>query len=78
MMDVNEVKAQIEEAYKNAGEKGNEFAKALMELRSITIPVDSENEEEVKNAMILGRDIDMRVAYLLRALMVQHGNVLFL
>ena len=78
MMDVNEVKAQIEEAYKNAGEKGNEFAKALMELRSITIPVDSENEEEVKNAMILGRDIDMRAAYLLRALMVKHGNVLFL
>ena len=77
-MDIKEVRKQIEEAYKKAGEAGNEFAKALMELRNISFPVDSENEEEVKNAMTLGGEIDMRTAYLLRALLVQHGNVLFL
>jgi len=75
---MDEIKKQIEEVYKKAGEAGNEFSKCLMDLRSIDYPVDPDNEEEVKLALALGRDIDMRVAFLLRALLVQHGNVLFL
>ena len=75
---MDEVKKKIEELYKKAGEAGNEFSKCLMELRSIDYPVDPDNEEEVKQALMLGRDIDMRTAFLLRALLVQHGNVLFL
>jgi hypothetical protein len=75
---MEEIKKQIEEAYKKAGEAGNEFSKCLMELRSIDYQVDPDNEEEVKEAFALGRDIDLRTAFLLRALLVQHGNVLFL
>ena len=75
---MDEIKKQIEEVYKKAGEAGNEFSKCLMELRSIDYPVNPEDEEEVKQAVYLGRDIDLRCAYLLRALLVQHGNVLFL
>ena len=75
---MDEIKKQIEDAYRKAGEAGNEFSKALMELRNIDYSVDPDNEEEVKQAFAFGRDIDMRTAFLLRALLVQHGNVLFL
>lgn len=78
MINTKEATAQIEAAFKKAGEAGNEFAKALMELRNINFEVDEDSEEDLKNAFTLGRDIDMRTAYLLRNLLVQHGNVLFL
>lgn len=77
-MDYNEIKEKIEDLYRTAGEAGNEFSKALMALRSFNYEFDKENPEEVKKAMELGRDIDMRTNYLLRGLLVQHGNVLFL
>lgn len=78
-MDVEKIKATIEERHKEAAEAGLAFSQALHSLRSIEAPeIDKDNKEEVTQAMELSRDVDRRVAYLLRALLIQHGNVLFI
>lgn len=77
-MEIDTIRATIEERHKEATEAGMAFSKALYNLRNIEFPVDQEKEEEIKQAVELGRDIDRRLAFLLRALLVQHGNVLFL
>ena len=73
-------KQEVEKAYQNAMACGKQFNDALMELRDIELPHNYEEmDEEGKNNFIqLGREIDMRAAYLLRSLLVQHGNVIFL
>lgn len=77
-MDLNEIKATIEERHKEAAEAGLAFSQALHNLRSIEAPeFDKDNKEELQKAMEISRDVDRRVAYLLRALLIQHGNVLF-
>lgn len=77
-MNKEEIMKEIEEKFQNCREQGALFSKALFDLRNIQFPVDEDNEEETKDAMELGRQIDLRVAFLLRSLLVQHGNVLFL
>ena len=78
MSNIEEVKKTIEERYADLASKATELNKALMAMRTIEIDIDDENQEEVKAAMALGQDIDHRVAFVLRSLLVQHGNVLFL
>lgn len=77
-MEIDTIKATIEERHKEAAEAGLAFSKALNNLRNIEFRVEEDNEEEIKQAMELGRDIDRRTSFLLRALLVQYGNVLFL
>lgn len=77
-MNKEEAMKTIEEQFQECRKQGALFSKALYDFRNINFPVDQENEEEVKNAMELGREIDVRTAFLLRSLLVQHGNVLFL
>ena len=77
-MNKEEIMKEVEEKFQNCREQGALFSKALFDLRNIQFPVDEDNEEETKDAMELGRQIDLRVAFLLRSLLVQHGNVLFL
>lgn len=77
-MEIDTIKATIEERHKEAMEAGMAFSKALYNLRNIEFPVADDNQEEIKLAMELGRDIDRRTAFLIRALLLQHGNVLFL
>ncbi len=77
-MNKEEIKKQIEDKFQECREQGALFSKALFELRNINFPVDEENEEEVKMAVDLGKEIDVRTAFLLRSLLIQHGNVLFI
>ena len=77
-MEIETIRKDIEDKYKACAEAGAQFNKALYELRGINFSVNQEDKDEVKKAMELGRDIDMRTAYLLKTLLVQHGNVLFL
>lgn len=77
-MNKDDVMKEIEEKFQECRKQGALFSKALFDLRNVEFPVDQEKEEEVKNAMELGREIDVRTAFLLRSLLVQHGNVLFL
>ena len=77
-MNKEEIKKQIEEKFQECREQGAQFSKVLYELRNINFPVDQDNEEEVKMAVDLGKEIDVRAAFLLRSLLIQHGNVLFI
>lgn len=77
-MNFDEKKKEIEEAYVKVAETATEFNKALTALRSIEINTEGMEQEDLNKAMQLGRDIDMRVNFVLRTLLVQHGNVLFL
>ena len=79
MIDFEAKKNEIEEKWKPCAEACNDLLKALNEFRSISFDdYDKDNSEEVKSCMALGRDIDNRTIYILRSLLVQHGNVLFL
>lgn len=77
-MTIDEAKKEIEDKFQEAAEKAQEFNKALHEFRSIKCDFDSENQDELQQAMKLGHDLDSRTSYLLRMLLIQHGNVLFL
>lgn len=79
MIDFEAKKNEIEEKWKPCAEACNDLSKALNEFRSISLDdCDKNNADEVQQCMALGRDIDNRTIYILRSLLVQHGNVLFL
>ena len=79
MIDFEAKKAEIEEKWQPCAEACNKLLKALNECRSISLDgYDKNNTEEVQNCMALGRDIDNRTIYILRSILVQNGNVLFL
>ena len=79
MSQIDEKKQEIETAWLNAVEKAREFNDSLMEMRNIKLPNLNElNDDEKKIIIQMGRDLDMRVAFILRSLLSQHGNVLFL
>ena len=76
---IEEKKQIIETSFLNAVEKAKEFNDSLMEMRNIELPNLNElNDDEKKIIIQMGRDLDMRVAFILRSLLSQHGNVLFL
>ena len=79
MIDFEEKKKEIEEKWKPCVEACSQLQKALSEFRSISVDdVDKNNADALQQAMALGRDIDNRTIYILRSLLIQHGNVLFL
>jgi hypothetical protein len=78
MLNVEDKRKEIEAVYAEVSKAASDFNKSLMKFRNISLDFDKENTEEVNQAMGLGHDIDMRVAFVLRSLLVQHGNVLFL
>ena len=76
---IEEKKQMIETSFLKAVEKAREFNDSLMEMRNIELPNLNElNDDEKKLIIQMGRDLDMRVAFILRSLLSQHGNVLFL
>ena len=72
-------KQEIENAFQKAAESARAFNEDLMAMRNIELPKIEELTDEERNEFIkIGRDLDMRSAFLLRSLLVQHGNVLWL
>ena len=76
-MDIEAKKQEIEACYKDACEKAVALNQALIKMRNIELPPFSE-EEEMKTVMGMANELNGRTAYLLRSLLVQHGNVLFI
>lgn len=78
-MNFEDKKQEIETAFEAAADAAREFNEKLMAMRSIEMPNIEELNTEDRNKLIqMGRDLDMRSAFLLRSLLVQHGNVLFI
>ena len=72
-------KQEIEDAFKKAAESARAFNEDLMAMRSIEFPnFDELNNEERNELKKMGRGLDMRTAFLLRSILVQHGNVLWI
>ena len=75
----DEKKQEIEAAFQKAAESARIFNEDLMAMRSIeSPPVDGLTNDERNELIKIGRDLDMRSAFLLRSLLVQHGNVLWI
>ena len=75
----DEKKQEIEAAFQKAAESAKIFNEDLMAMRSIEFPAIDELTNDERNDLIkIGRDLDMRSAFLLRSLLVQHGNVLWI
>lgn len=76
-MDIEAKKQEIENCYKEACQKAIELNQALIKMRNIELPT-FQNNEEMETIMGLTAELNGRTAYLLRSLLVQHGNVLFI
>ena len=76
-MDIEEKKQEIETFYKEACEKAVELNQALIKMRDVELPTFT-NNDEMKAVMELANEVNGRTAYILRSLLVQHGNVLFI
>lgn len=76
-MDIEAKRQEIENAYKEACQKAIELNQALIKMRNVELP-PFQNDEEMKTVMELANEQNGRTAYLLRSLLVQHGNVLFI
>lgn len=76
-MDIEAKKQEIETCYKEACQKAIELNQALIKMRNVELP-PFQNDEEMKTVMELANEQNGRTAYLLRSLLVQHGNVLFI
>lgn len=78
-MDFENKKQEIETAFEAAADSARDFNEKLMAMRNIQLPNIEELSPEDRNKLIqMGRDLDMRSAFLLRSLLVSHGNVLFI
>lgn len=76
---INEKKKEIEELFMKAIEDARTFNESLMALRSVQLPdIEGLSNEDRTEIVKIGRDLDMKTAFILRSLLVQHGNVLFL
>ena len=79
MINFDEKKLEIDEAFKKVAESARAFNADLMAMRSIEFPaIDGLTNDERNELIKIGRDLDMRSAFLLRSLLVQHGNVLWI
>lgn len=79
-MDFDAKQVEINEKYKEVAEKAKAFNEALKEFRAIEVPeITLNTETEERNKIIaIGNEINGRTAFVLRALLVQHGNLLFM
>lgn len=76
---LDKLKEDIEAAFQEAAESAKIFNQNLMDMRTIEMPkLEDLNTEERNELIKIGRDLDMRSAFLLRSLLVQHGNVLWI
>ncbi len=76
---IDEKKKEIEELFLKVVEDARVFNDSLMALRSVQLPdIEGLAGEERTELIKIGRDLDMRTAFILRSLLTQHGNVLFL
>lgn len=79
-MEFQSKQMEIEENFVDAAEKAKAFNEALKKLRDVELPeITLTTETEDRNNIIqLGNEINGRSAYLLRGLLIQHGNLLFM
>jgi hypothetical protein len=76
---IDEKKKEIEALFMKAIEDARTFNESLMALRSVSLPdIEDLSNEDRTEIIKIGRDLDMRTAFILRSLLTQHGNVLFL
>ena len=76
---INDKKKEIEELFMKAIEDARTFNESLMAMRSVELPdIEGLSNEDRTEIVKVGRDLDMKTAFILRSLLVQHGNVLFL
>ena len=81
MINLDEKKIEIEEAFKKVAESARAFNADLIAMRNIGVELSSVeglNDKDRTELMKMGRDLDMRTAFILRSLLVEHGNVLWL
>lgn len=79
MINLDDKKREIDEAFKKAVESARVFNSDLMAMRSIEFPSIDDLDNETRNELMkMGRDLDMRTAFILRSLLVEHGNVLWM
>jgi hypothetical protein len=79
MINLDDKRKEIDEAFQKAAESARQFNIDLMAMRSIELPDLEDLDNDSRNEVIkTGRDLDMRTAFILRSLLTQHGNVLWL
>jgi hypothetical protein len=77
-MDFEAMKKEIEDNFKEASDATGALIRAMEKMRALEVDFSELDTEQRNVALGLGKDIDMRTAYLLRSLLVRYGNVLYI
>lgn len=77
---IEDKKKELEKLFKEASEKAQDFSNSLINMRlNFAVENPEELDEENRNELIkISREIDARISFLLRSLLVQHGQVLWM
>lgn len=78
MVDVDKIQKEIGEQFVKIVNVENEFFKQMEEFKKISDDWDPETDEDKEEYKKLGAEMDSRVKFLLREIMVRYGNLLFL
>ena len=78
MIDKETTIQQIEEKFNAVMEAEAEFIKKMEEFRAIDAGWKPENDEEAQIMIPLAREIDGRINFALRQILIRYGNMLFI
>lgn len=78
MIDKDKTLEQIQEKFAEVLAAEGEFFKKMEEFRAIDAGWKPENEEEAQIMMPLAQEIDRRINFALRQIMIRYGNMLFI
>lgn len=78
MIDKETTIQQIEEKFNAVMEAEAEFFKAMEEFRAIDAGWQPADEEEAKIMVPLAREIDGRINFAIRQILIRYGNMLFI
>jgi len=77
-IDVETVKKEIEEKFNAMMDAEGELFKKIEELRDISKDWNPADDEESKTMINLAQNIDGRVIFMMRQMLLRYGNLLFL
>lgn len=78
MIDKDAVMKDVEERFSAVMAAEAEFIKKMEEFRAIDAGWKPESEEEAQVMIPLAREIDGRINFALRQIMIRYGNMLFI
>lgn len=77
-MDKEAIQKEIEEKFNTMMDAEGQFFKNIEQLRAITKDWEPKDDEQAETMLGLAQQIDSRVQFAIRQMLIRYGNLLFL